>query len=63
MSQLKTSPSFIGFRSLRSELSLLSRTALVIILAGLCLLILTSYAYPAQVTLIWDPVTHPDLAG
>ena len=59
----KTLPSFIGFRSLRSELSLLSRTALVIILAGLCLLILTSYAYPAQVTLIWDPVTHPDLAG
>jgi hypothetical protein len=28
-----------------------------------CILILTSIAYPAQVTLIWDPVTHPDLAG
>jgi hypothetical protein len=59
----KTSPSFIGFRSLRSEFSLLSRTALVIILAALCLLILTGNAYPGQVTLLWDPVTHPDLAG
>ena len=63
MKPSKTLPSFIGFRSLRSELSLLSRTALVNILAGLCLLILTGKAYPAQVTLIWDPVTHPDLAG
>ena len=63
MSPSKTSPSFIGHRSLRFDLSLLSRTALVCILAGACLLILTSIAYPAQVTLIWDPVTHPDLAG
>ncbi len=63
MSPFKTSPSFIGYRGLRSDLSLLSRTALVFILAAVCILILTSNAYPAQVTLIWDPVTHPDLAG
>ena len=63
MKPSKTLPSFIGFRGLRSDLSLLSRIALVFILAVVCTLILTSYAYPAQVTLIWDPVTHPDLAG
>lgn len=63
MKPFKILPGFMGFRSLRSDLSLLSRPALVIILAGLCILILTGNAYPAQVTLLWDPVTHPDLAG
>jgi len=63
VSPFKTSPSFIGYRGLRSDLSLLFRTALVFILAAVCILILTSNAYPAEVTLIWDPVTHPDLAG
>jgi hypothetical protein len=29
----------------------------------LIFILLNSYAYSAQVTLRWDPVTHPDLAG
>jgi hypothetical protein len=49
------------------EKSLLSRLSKLIFIYSTALLIILPLspksAYPAQTTLVWDPVIHPDIAG
>jgi PKD repeat protein len=63
MSPFEISPGFIRYQTLQSGLSLFFRTALVSILVCLSIFFFSPRGYTAQVTLVWDPVSHPDLAG
>lgn len=63
MSPFKISPGLILYQTFQSGLSLFLRTALVSILVCVSIFLFSPKGYPAQVTLEWDPVSHPDLAG
>ena len=63
MSPFKISPSFTCYQIFQAGLSLFFRTALVSILVCVSILLFSPTGYPAQVTLVWEPVNHPDLAG
>ena len=63
MSPFKISSGSIDYQILQSGLSVFFRSILVSILVCASIFLFSPIGYTAQVTLVWEPVNHPDLVG
>jgi hypothetical protein len=63
LSPFKISSGSIDYQILQSGLSVFFRSILVSILVCASIFLFSPIGYTAQVTLVWEPVNHPDLVG